>query len=408
MKILVLASTFPRWTNDTVPPFVFLLNEALSDLGFEMITLAPHYPGASFREELGGMKIYRFPYFFPFGLQRLCYDGGIMANLKKSMLAKIEVPFFLFMEFVSALYVCLKESPDIIHAHWIVPQGLVASVAAKLANAPMVLSAHGSDVFIFRRGRLRRLINFATKRAAVVTLNSSANFKALSEIDVRSKKIIIPMGIDTSRFSPAMKNRELKKRLKIKGLFLLAVGRLVELKGFNYLLDAMTAIAADLPESKLIIIGSGPELGNLKKQAKDLDLEEQVVFLGNIQNSELPEYYASADIFIGPSVETKDGAMEAFGIVFLEALASGAAVISTSSGGISDIVKDCLTGIVVPERDSKAIYQAVKKIIDEPALRARLRENGLRLAGDSYSWDKIGSQFADLYRNVHKTYEAQL
>jgi glycosyltransferase involved in cell wall biosynthesis len=249
---------------------------------------------------------------------------------------------------------------------------------------------------------MRHLIVFATKSANMVTLNSSASLGALTEIDRKSKKMIIPLGIDVAKFSPENQDPDLKVKLNIRGPFLLSVGRLVELKGLTYLIAAMKKIVADAPTAKLVVIGTGPEAEKLKKQSKELGIAQQVIFLGGIQNSELPKYYASADIFIGPSVKTDDGATESFGIVFLEALASGTAVISTDSGGIGDIVKDGVTGIVVPERNSECIYEAVQKIIAEPDFRARLRRNGLQMTRDLYSWNKVGKMFGDLYMNVHK------
>jgi len=408
MKILVLTSTFPRWKHDTIPPFVFLLSRELRENGVNIVAVAPHYPKAKFFEIIDGIEIYRFPYFFPFSLQRLCYDGGIMANIRKSYLAKIQVPLFLVMEFLFTLYVYLKTSPQLIHAHWAIPQGFVASLIKNILRIPLVTSIHGSDIFIFKKGSLRSLITYTTKSSNIVTLNSSASFNALSSIDIVSKKEIIPMGIDTRRFSPDKKNHALKVELHIDGPFFLAIGRLVELKGFNFIIDAMKDIIQDYLNAKLVIIGDGPERKNLENQAKKLNIQNNVLFLGNLQNSELPKYYATADIFIGPSITTRDGATEAFGIVFIEALSSGTPVISTDVGGIPDIIKDNVTGIVVPQKDSKSIYLAVKKILSDSDLRKRLGQNGLQITADKFSWEKIAKRFINLYNKIIASYEENI
>lgn len=398
--ILVLASTFPRWVNDTEPPFVFLLSKALCDLGYDIHVLAPHHPGAKFSETMSGLKVHRFAYFLPFGLERLCYGGGIMSNVRRSLLARFQIPFFLTAEFFAALYLRIRLSPRLIHTHWIIPQGAIASMIARLIPIPIVMTAHGSDIFIFHKGKGRHAITFATKKSAVVTLNSSAAHAALSGIDATSVKKIVPMGVDTSKFSPARRDEALRSELGIRGPFLLAVGRLVELKGFNYLLDAMKKVVANEPEAKLAIIGNGPERQNLEHQASALGISDNVLFLGDIVNSELPKYYATADIFVGPSVKTADGATESFGVVFLEALASGTSVITTGSGGISNIIRDGITGIIVPERDSESIFGAFKKIMQSPSLRSEMRKNGLKLVEEQYSWSKIAQQFALIYENT--------
>ncbi len=404
MKILVLSSTFPRWKNDTEPPFVFLLSKHLSRK-HKITVIAPHFPKAKFYEEIDGMEIYRFPYFFPLNLQKLCYEGGIMGNIKKNFLARIQVPFFLLMELIYTSYLSFKISPDIIHAHWIVPQGLVASFVRKLMRIPLVISVHGSDVFIFKKNILRNLLLFATYCADIVTVNSSASLKALESIDNKSKKQIIPMGIDISNFSPLRKDEYLKKSLNIQGLFLLAVGRIVEVKGFKYIIESIPEIIKRHGDAKLVIIGNGPEKNNLESLARNLGLENSVIFLGETQNTELPKYYASADIFIGPSIQTKDGTTEAFGIVFLEALASGVPVITTGVGGIGDIIQNEINGIVIPQKESSAIESAVEKIHTDKNLKSKIIHNGFVTVREKFSWNQIAEQFSVLYSNLTNSNE---
>src|SRR3989338_9135663 len=99
-KILVTATTFPRWKNDTEPAFVYELSRRLAKKGHDITVLAPHHKGAKKFEIMDGMKVYRFQYFWPSSLEKLCYDGGILPNLRKYIIAKIEVPFLLLTEFI--------------------------------------------------------------------------------------------------------------------------------------------------------------------------------------------------------------------------------------------------------------------------------------------------------------------
>jgi hypothetical protein len=98
MKILFLATTFPRWENDTRPAFVYELAYRLQKSGLEIVVLAPHCAGSKKFELLNEMRVYRFPYFFPTRYQKLAYAGGILPNLKRSNLAKIQVPFFYYLK----------------------------------------------------------------------------------------------------------------------------------------------------------------------------------------------------------------------------------------------------------------------------------------------------------------------
>jgi glycosyltransferase involved in cell wall biosynthesis len=400
-KILSIASTYPRWSGDTVPPFVLYLNSYLQKEGYTVYALAPHYPGAKFYEVLEGVRTYRFPYFFPLRFQRLCYEGGIMANVRSSVLAKIQIPSFLFMELVYTAYLALRLSPSVIHAHWIIPQGLVASIVSRLFNIPLVVTIHGSDVFIFNKGIPSKVAKYTIRGSDALTVNSTASLKALSIIEPRVRAQIIPMGIDLDKFSPLKKCDSIKAKLNIEGALLLSVGRLVPLKGFAYVVSAMPTILKNYPTTKLIVIGDGPERKQLQKLAVELEVQENVIFLGNLPNNQLPEYYSSASIYIGPSIHTDDGAQEAFGIVFLEALASGLPVISTGIGGITDIVQNEVTGLVVPEQDSESIANSVLRLIRDQKLNSLIVKNGLTAVHATYTWQHTAKSFGQIYKALN-------
>src|SRR3989338_2010559 len=119
-KVLAIASTFPRWENDTTPRFVYDLSNILASK-YDMAVLAPHYRGALKKEKLGRVDIRRFTYFKPESLQKLCYDGGIIPNMKSSFLAKIQMPFLIMSEFTAAHHLINKEKIEMMHAHWILP-----------------------------------------------------------------------------------------------------------------------------------------------------------------------------------------------------------------------------------------------------------------------------------------------
>jgi len=124
-KILVIATTFPRWINDSTPRFVYDLSKRLVS-SYKIIVLAPHYKGALKKEKMEKLEVRRFTYFKPEKLQTLCYDGGIIPNIKKSLLAKIQLPLLVLSEFIVSYRIIRKENINMIHAHWILPQGFVS------------------------------------------------------------------------------------------------------------------------------------------------------------------------------------------------------------------------------------------------------------------------------------------
>jgi glycosyltransferase involved in cell wall biosynthesis len=400
LRVLVLATTFPRWQNDTEPRFVFDLTRQLAK-NVSLWVLAPHAPGAKMEEEIEGVRILRFPYFFPKRFETLCYEGGILPKLKSQWRARLQLPFFLAAQCLAIWQTVRKYKIDFIHCHWVIPQGFFVALLNSLSGIPYLLTAHGGDVYSFRNNSfIRRCSNFALKRAGTCTVNSKPTGQAVRNIGSDARVQVVPMGVDTQRFHPENFNPKIKEDLNIEDVFLLAVGRFAEKKGFRYLIQAMPAILKKKPEAKLVIIGFGPQEVELKKVVQKLGLENAVRFVGSKAGAELAQYFATADIFIGPSVVTNSGDTEGQGVVFLEALASGTAVVASDVGGIKDIVRDRETGLLIPEKDPEAIAETTLALLDDRKLRDELAENGRKLAKREYSWETIAERFLETYSKI--------
>ena len=143
---LVLASTFPRWKNDTTPSFVYELSSRLAEKGSKIIVLAPHAYNSKKEEKMENLYIHRFQYFIPKKFQKLAYGAGIIPNAKSSFAAKLNIPFFLLSEYLATKKLINKYNPEIIHAHWLIPQGII-SAYLKNNKTKLIVSVHGSDLF---------------------------------------------------------------------------------------------------------------------------------------------------------------------------------------------------------------------------------------------------------------------
>jgi glycosyltransferase involved in cell wall biosynthesis len=400
LRVLVLATTFPRWASDTEPRFVFDLSKPLAQY-VNLWVLAPHAPGAKMEEEIEGVKILRFPYFFPKRLQTLCYEGGILPKLKTKWLARLQLPFFLAAQFLAIWRTVRKYKINFIHCHWVIPQGFFVALLTSFSKIPYLLTAHGGDVYSFRKNSLiRRCSNFALKRAKTCTVNSVPTGQAVRNIRADARIQVVPMGVDTERFHPGKSNPKIKDDLNIQDIFLLAVGRFAEKKGFKYLIQAMPEILQKRPDAKLVIIGFGPQEEALKQRVRQLGLENAVLFVGSKEGDELAEYFATADIFIGPSVVTDSGDTEGQGVVFLEAMASGTAVIASDVGGVKDVVHDMKTGLLIPQKNPEAIAEKTVLLMDNQKLRNELALNGRNLAESEYSWKTIAERFLETYKQI--------
>jgi len=247
LRVLVLATTFPRWQTDTEPRFVFDLTKQLAK-NVNLWVLAPHAPGAEMEEKIEGVKILRFPYFFPKRFETLCYEGGILPKLKTQWLARLQLPFFLAAQCLAIWRTVLKYKINFIHCHWVIPQGFFVALLNSLFKIPYLLTAHGGDVYSFKKNFLiRRCSGYALKRAKTCTVNSQPTGQAVRDIRSSAPIQIISMGVDTRRFHPENFNPKIKEDLNIQNEFLLAVGRFAEKKGFRYLIQAMPEILKKSP-----------------------------------------------------------------------------------------------------------------------------------------------------------------
>ena len=398
-KLLVTTSTFPRWKNDTDPPFVYELSRRLTN-HFDITVLAPNYPGALTRKEMAGLTVYRFRYFFK-KLELLAGSEGILPTLKKNVLFNFLVPFFLVGEFWALVKLTKKIKPDIIHAHWILPQGFIAALAKKITRVPFVVTTHGGDIYGLQGKFATALKRYALHNAAHVTVVS----KDIQQTIIKKfgKNIltgVISMGVDSQLFHPDKKDLSLREKNKISGPFLLFVGRLTEKKGVRYLIEAMVSVLKNSPETKLMLIGTGELHQELSRLVNSLGLQGNVIFRGAIPNHELPKYFATADIFIGPSIQAEGGDTEGLGLTFVEAGMSGCIVIGTDVGGIGDIIEHGKTGFLIKEKDSKAIADVLVSILGDKQKLAGIRENARKKMVSQFDWQSIADQYAVLLKSA--------
>ena len=164
----------------------------------------------------------------------------------------------------------------------------------------------------------------------------------------------------------------------------------------------MPLILKEMPSTRLAIIGFGPQKTQMEKRIRELNLTSSVFLTGGKAGKELRDWFATADIFIGPSIVTPDGDTEGQGVVFLEAMASGTPVIASDVGGIKDVVRDGISGLLVPEKNPQAIADKVLTQAKDKPLREQLIKNALELVRADYSWEQSARSFLEIYQQCSK------
>ena len=393
-RLLVVTSTFPRWQNDEDPPFVFeLCNRLKTD--YSIHVLAPHFPGAKTQENFNGIQVSRFRYFFE-PLERLAYHGGMSAKLKKNPFLYGLLPFFFMGEFL-ALIKCLRQHRfNLIHAHWLIPQGLAAFLACRLIKScpPLLCTSHGGDLFGLQGTLLNKLKRLVLTHSAAVTVVSRAMLDEVSKIDANDRRVhVIPMGVDfQTRFVPSKKKKQ--------NIPLLFVGRLVKKKGVRYLIDSLPLILEKHPQVHLVIAGDGPEKDDLKSRCINLGISNHVRFLGAVKNELLPELYHTSDVVVFPSVVAEDGDQEGFGLVLVEAMGCECATVTTDLPAMQDIIANGKTGLVVPQKNIRELAEKIICLLDDPKLRRSLGREGRRFVLKNYDWNIIAKQYSKLIASM--------
>lgn len=365
--------------------------------------VAPHDYGCEFSENRESIQIHRFPYFYPFELQRLCYGSGIVKNIKTNPPSILQLPGLCVSEFVYSLLTLRKSKPDIIHAHWTLPQGLIGIFLKKILNIPCVTSIHGSDVYGLRSGIFRALNRTVVQNSDACTANSSATAAIARRVCGSANIRVVPMGVDTDLFSKKPHDvASLKRKFNIQGPVILFVGRLIDWKGTAYLINAMPAVIRLFPAAKALIIGSGPLKDELLILTETLDLRGHVIFIDAVAQEELVSFYSMADVFVLPSIVNEKGETEGLGVVALEAMACGLPVIGSDVGGIPDIIRDEETGLLVRQKDSADLGHQLIRLLTDETLRKKVVGNARNLIETQFSWAFVADRFIEIYRDVLK------
>lgn len=378
-KLLVTASTFPRWENDTEPRFILDYAKAMKRY-YDVTVLVPAAQDAKSRELLEGVKVVRYHYLPVHKWETLCYPGAIVPRIKEKKIRMLQVPFLFLALWINL--VKLSRKFDCVHAHWLIPQGIVQG----FVKSNYIVTGHGADVAFSNKGIVKLLKINCLKKAKSITVVSEALRKQIINIYPKKNVEVISMGCDASKFGREyrMENYFDQGNRKV----ILFVGRLVEVKGVTYLIEAMRQVNA-----KLIIVGDGPLREKLMQQA--LDLKDRVEFLGAKTHKELPVIYASADIFVAPSVTAKNGDKEGLGLVLLEAMASGLPVIGSNSGGIPELVKNNYNGFITQERDVQDIADKINYLLNNDKEREKIAQNGIKVARER-DYSQIARKYAKI------------
>jgi len=379
MRILLVNSFFPPWRGGA-ETYVYNLARSLQARGHEVSVICGSPPVKAGTEYLSGIRI-----------ERLRVAGRVYGT-----------------PIIPALPLRLmQESPDIIHANFPSPyNAYMASLVSRTRGIPAVLTWHNdlppvtsiARVLVHTHDRLVLPLYLPQFRYVIATSDLYSRTSRILREHADSV-VVIPNGVDTERFDPEISAVEIRSRLNLTNskivLFVGALTRWHRYKGLDVLMKSIALLKSSLLQFRLLVVGGGELEEEYVGLAHQLGISNQVIFAGNVPDSELPKYYACSDVLALPSKDRSEG----FGLTILEANATGKPAIGTSVGGIPSVIQNGYNGLLVPPNDPAALADVIRRTLANEDLRGEMGKNGRKFA-EEHDWSIVAKQTEQLYKRA--------
>ena len=343
-----------------------------------------------------GIKIKLFSFYAPesdyynFSQENIVFHLNLNKDLRlnKNIISKL-----VYLKAINKVRKLIADfKPDILHAHYASSYGLVGAMSF---FHPFVLSVWGEDIYNFPRKSFFHKTIIKNNLNKADKILSTSNVMKFETLKYTSKEIFVtPFGIDTKQFYSQ----------KVKSLFdpdSLVIGtvKALEIKyGIEYLIKAFYLLKKKFPDEslKLLIVGKGSQENYLKQLVKELNVENDTLFTGFIDQNSVHEYQNMLDISVSVSIDDS----ESFGVAIIEASACEKPVVVSNMGGLPEVVEDGKTGFVVESKNPEMIVDAISKLIENPELRIEMGKNGRERVLELYDWNNSVKKMISIYQSL--------
>jgi glycosyltransferase involved in cell wall biosynthesis len=382
VNVLFLTHSFPRAYGDTPGSFILRLARALQERSVNVHVVAPSAAGLSSIEEIDGVIVERFRY-APRRFEKLAYTGNMAQDVATSWSARLALVGFMGSDFVAGVRARRSFGPDVIHAHWWFPSGVVGSWLSRLSHRPLVTTLHGTDVRMARSVAISRpLFRHVLQHSSAVTTVSSWLANEVRGMLPSATPLIAPMPADTAMYTPGGRREEAR---------LLFVGRFTPQKGLDHLLRALSLMKG---RAILDVVGNGGDSERYRVLAQELCVTNRVAWHGQLRSDQLAGLYRAATALVVPSID------EGLGLVAVEALLCETPVVAFRSGGLTDVIQDGSTGVLVAPGDSAALAAALDSVIAEPERARTLGAAGRLYVLSTFAPESAAQRYSDIYAQV--------
>jgi glycosyltransferase involved in cell wall biosynthesis len=397
--VVMITTSYPRFAGDGIGSFIAPIAKGVAARGHDVHLVAPWHPEIRLPDEQDGVRFHFYKYPPLTRSSAWGYATGLKADTALRPAAWATAPIAFAWGCVKARQVAARYGATVLHAHWVIPNGVIAAASAR--GRPFIVSLHGSDVFVAERsGVAGRGAKYAFDRAGWITACSDDLRARAITLGARETRIdTVPYGVDSARFAPSAEVRAaVRRELGIgDSPFVFTAGRLVRKKGFEYLIDAASALDS-VAGLRVGIAGGGDR--QEERAARAAPLGDRVMLLGNRSQDEIARLCAAADIIVVPSVRDDAGNVDGLPNFALEALASATPVIASQAGGLPQAIEDGVTGRLVPERDAQAIAASIRALLGNPDDAQRLGRSARSHVIKRFGWDETAARFESAYERA--------
>jgi glycosyltransferase involved in cell wall biosynthesis len=402
MHIGVLTHNYPRFPGDFSGTFVEALCQEFARQQQQVTVWAPYDPAYARPLDEGAVRLRLYRYAWPDRLHRLGYMRTMQADLALRLEAYALSPLLFAAGIRKVMTEARRMRPDVLHAHWLLPNGFIAAVASRRLGIPLVISVPGSDAQVARQNPLfRSMARFALRQAALLTANSADLRDAVATIGADLSKFdMIIYGVDPNELRPDPTGvAELRARLAIPddAVVALCVGRMVPKKGFNVLIRALAEPVLCERNLVAVMVGEGDDKAAWQALAQQLGVGERLRWVGNVPKTAIGVYYNLCDFLAMPSVSRP---ADGLNVCVLDAMSCGKPVVASTVAGNPLAVVDGVTGLLVAEQEPAALAEAIARLLDDPELRQRMGAASRARIEQELGWPHLARRYLTHFARI--------
>ena len=430
MKICMLTSSYPKYPGESTAPFIEEIAAGLVRRGHTVHVVAPFHRDVRRAPVERGVHLHFFRYSPIERLNVWGYAESLHADISVKGRTLLAAPLAVAASvrallrvtsakhrtqsaeqdqqhsvLVSSPRAALHSTFDLIHAHWVLPNAVPAALVARLRGLPLVISLHGSDIFLAEQAApLSFTAGAAMRSAAMITACSGDLRKRAVRLGAVPQNVeVIPYGVDPHAFRPdsgAATQVRAELGLPADAPLILTVSRLVYKKGLTYLLEALPAILAQHPCAVLVMAGYGDLRDELEQRADELGVAAHVHFPGQLERERTARFISAADVYVVPSVRDQRGNVDGLPNALLEGMGEARPIVASCVAGIPEVITNGEHGLLVPERDPAALAAAVSRLLSDRALAQRLGAAARHRITTELTWDQTAARFEAVYQRA--------